>query len=326
MANCTSNFKNGDNSFLNKISLSKGKIDQLIVSRNNLRERIRTFLENKNVNSPKFYRQGSYAHGTLTKPLDGDYDIDDGIYIDLSGFESEPSTRTVHNWIAEAVEGYTNTSPIDKEPCVRAIFKAGYHVDLPVYKIVSSNGSNSYNLAKKSAGWVQSDPRAMNDWFQKKVNESSYQLRRLTKYFKAWKDYQQSKSGIKMPSGLTLSILVGEEFCSDPREDVSFLETSRAIYARLSESDAIWKPYEPTENMREYLTDNQFDNFKTSLLKIVDIESKTILEDSSEKAAEEWRKILGDRFPVYRDDDENGSKAHQYEKQAIIGTTVKSAS
>ena len=175
MADCSRNFNNGDECYRNKITLGSEKEDQLRTSRNALRKKIMAYLEKKGAEDIKFYRQGSYAHHTIINPLDGDYDIDDGVYMDLSGFEKEPSTKTIHNWIADAVEGHTQTPPNDREPCIRAIFKAGYHVDLPAYKVMKENGKDVYYLAKKSAGWENSNPRAMTDWFNGQVKEKSLQ-------------------------------------------------------------------------------------------------------------------------------------------------------
>jgi len=325
MADCTRNFKSIEDCYLTKISLSSQKEDQLRTSRDALREKIRTYLKEKGIDDPRFYRQGSYAHRTMINPLSGDYDIDDGVYLDLSEFDEEPSTRTIHRWISEAVEDHTQTPPKDKEPCVRAIFKAGYHVDLPAYKIEKNgDGSEKYHLAKKTCGWVASDPRAMTRWFQNQVKEKSEQVRRLIKYFKGWRDYRSTRSATKLPSGLTLTILACEQYQSDPRDDISFTETARSILSRLRLSDAIWKPYQPTENMRDYLSDAQFEHFLDELEKLVSTGDDALEEESTEKAAKEWQKVLGDRFPVIEDPEE-GSKAKKFERQAIVGTTVRSA-
>jgi hypothetical protein len=325
MANCSKNFKNGDDSYLSKITLSSTKEDQLVKSRNALREKIRSYLKDKGIKNPKFYRQGSFVHRTIIAPLDGDYDIDDGTYVDLTGFDSEPSTITIHNWIAEAVDGHTETSPKDKEACVRAIFKAGYHVDLPTYKIIIENDNEIYYLAKKKAGWEQSNPMAITNWFQDKIKKNSEQVRRLIKYFKGWKDYRKTKSSIKLPSGLTLTILCCEEYQSDIRDDISFCETARAVLNRLKVNDEIWKPYNPTENLRRYLTDPQFDNFLKELENLISKGDKAIGEESLKKSSESWREALGDRFPIIEDPDDNQSKGKKFEKPAIIGTTVRSA-
>jgi hypothetical protein len=327
MADCSKNFYGSKDSYINKISLDTTKKDKLRTSRNALREKIKSYLKEKGVKNPRFYMQGSYAHKTLIIPLNGDYDIDDGTYIDLIDFEKEPTTRTVHNWIVEAVEGHTQTPPKDKEPCVRAIFKDGYHVDLPIYKCEQAgDDKEKYYLAKKSAGWEESNPRAMTDWFQAQVKNNSEQLRRLVLFFKGWRDFRMDRTSKKLPSGFTLTILACEEYQSDIREDISFLETSRAIHRRLQLNEEIWKPYEPTENMRDYITDSQFRNFMKELETIIQVGDKAIAEKNQKKGAEEWQSIFGERFPVFDDPEDNeSSEGEKFKSRAIIGTTFKSA-
>lgn len=328
MANCNDNFQKGKNSFLSKITLEPDKKEHLRVSRDRLRKKIKKKLQEKGAKNIRFRGQGSYAHGTLIAPLDGDYDIDDGVYMDLSGFEKEPATTTIHNWIKEAAKGHTKENPMDKEACVRAIFKADYHVDLPAYKTEKEEGQNdTYYLAKKIAGWEESNPKGMTYWFKEKVKEHTEQVRRIVKYFKAWKDYRNSKTSTKLPNGLTLTILACEEFMSDPRDDIAFCETARNILSRLGDddNDTINKPYEPTENMRDYLSDTQFDHFLSELRQLIDTGEDADDEESQSKAANKWQAVLGDRFPILEESDSDKSEAKAFAGPTIIGSTYRGA-
>jgi len=327
MADCNRNFSGNNDSYSNKITLASDKEEQLRKSRDGLRERIKKHLSGKKVKGVKFYRQGSYAHRTLINPLDGDYDIDDGLYMDLSGFEDEPTTATIHNWVKEAVKGHTKKNPIDKEACVRAVFQAGYHVDIPAYKYEKDdNGNETYYLAKITKGWEESNPRAMTDWFLDQVKTNSEQIRRMVRYFKGWRDYRNTIISSKLPNGLTLTILACEEYQSDIRDDISFLETARTIWERLKKNDSIWKPYKPTQNMRDILSDAQFNKLLEELEHIRKIGDEAIEEESPEKAAKKWQKIFGDRFPVYKDSPKNAkTEGKSFATPAIVGTTVRSA-
>jgi hypothetical protein len=52
---------------------------------------------------------------TIIEPLDGEFDIDDGIYFKV---EAEPlqGINTFHRWIFEAVDGHTNKSLLTSKP------------------------------------------------------------------------------------------------------------------------------------------------------------------------------------------------------------------
>jgi hypothetical protein len=87
MANCDDLFQTFDEN----ISVSSARKKTLRKSRNAIRDRIRKhFKEELKVTVPKFHGQGSYSMDTLVNPLDGcDYDIDDGVYLQHLGDESE---------------------------------------------------------------------------------------------------------------------------------------------------------------------------------------------------------------------------------------------
>ena len=78
MADLSSEF----NTFHDRITLTFGKKDSLRKARNALRDKIRGhFRDQLKLNVPKFRGQGSYAMGTTVNPLDGEFDIDDGVYM-----------------------------------------------------------------------------------------------------------------------------------------------------------------------------------------------------------------------------------------------------
>ena len=93
-------------------------------SRNALRDRIRDKVKEKHDLTAKFYGQGSFATNTIIKPESGDYDVDDGVYF-LYDETPDETPATFHQRVVRAVEGYTDASPVDKNPCVRVSFKAG---------------------------------------------------------------------------------------------------------------------------------------------------------------------------------------------------------
>ena len=119
-------------------------------SRNALRDRIKDKIKKRHDDTAKFYGQGSFATNTIIEPESGDYDVDDGVYF---LYDEAPSTTpaTFHQRVVRAVEGHTDASPLDKNPCVRVSFKAGYHVDLPIYRKI---GDGEPELAHKRDGWL----------------------------------------------------------------------------------------------------------------------------------------------------------------------------
>lgn len=291
MADCYDLFQE----FHDKIGLSSSKKKFLKQARNALREKIKNhFRKEREEESPKFWNQGSYVMSTIVNPLDDEYDIDDGVYLQNIDKDDEkwPSPETVHNWICRAIEGHTDKNPVDKRTCVRVIYSGQYHVDLPIY----GEYKDKYYLAEKGKkGWHLSDPKDLTNWFRNQVKKKGEQSKRIVRYLKAWADHK-SKNG-KLPSGLILTVLVMENYESKERDDVSFGRIIRNIYKSIVDSFVVYNPVDSQEDLAERLTDLQKKTFKNLLSNLLDSASEALKEDNKREACKIWRREFGDRFP-----------------------------
>jgi len=298
MADCHDLFQK----FNDNIKLMPSKSDFLKKGGNAIRDRIRNDFKSMGKSVPKFRTQGSYAMSTIVNPIDGEYDIDDGVYLqDLDPNKSEwPTPDTVHKWIYDAVKKHTKEEPIDKRTCIRVCYSGQYHIDLPIYAIYNSF---PYLAEKGERGWHVSDPRALTNWFKDQVKNEGEQLRRLVRYLKAWAD-NQSRLG-KLPSGLILTILVVNNYEKSDRDDGSFAGTVANIYNQMLGSEAVFNPVDPYERLSDRLTETQINNFRERLSILLDDARDALKENSKQKAAKKWRKEFGDRFPEYKDPDKS---------------------
>ncbi|MED3396347.1 MULTISPECIES: CBASS cGAMP synthase [Bacillus cereus group] len=324
MTNCHKEFGKLDG----KISLSSDKKEDLRTSRDALRKKIKKYFEETlNVKAPLFYGQGSYMMNTTINPLDdGEYDIDDGIYLEhMKQFDEEEwkTPATVHNWIVRAVDKHTSAKPINKGTCVRVKYTKSYHVDFPIY--VKKDGE-APKLAHLYKGWIESDPKEFTKWFNGQVKEKGDQLKRIVRYLKAWKDYKQGD--IKLPSGMVLTVLVANNFVGDypDRDDAALVATAKGIYDTLSEEFSVKRPISPFEELLEDWSDTKEQNFLTKLNSLVNTGQKALDAASQSNAINEWKRMFGDNFP---EGDPEGSKelskAMKTEAPAIIGNHGRSA-
>lgn len=310
MADCDNLFKD----YNNTIKLDESKKKSLRKSRNALREKIRKKFEDKGY-VVKFHWQGSFAMNTIISPKDDDYDVDDGTYI-LQNEEPDVTIETIHRWICEAAEDHTSIAPQDKNPCVRIFFTEGYHVDLVSYY---KPDNDSPRLAHKRDGWIVSDPKAILDWFNQKTDNNG-QLKRLVRYYKTWKD---ELSGT-MPSGIILTILAAKNYVSDDRDDISFLETTKAIKSTLDLNFACWRPTVPYEDLFEGYSDTNKDYFIERLSSLVQSGEEAMLLDNQKDACKKWAKHLGSRFNCsLAEDDYAKSATHNF--PAFIQSDGRSA-
>lgn len=303
MADCHDLFRD----FFEKIKLTSSKKSSLRKSREGIRSRLRTyFKETKKENVPKFKGQGSYYMATTVNPLDGEYDIDDGVYLQNLPKDKKqwPAAETVHGWIKEAVEDHTSTPPEDRTTCVRVIYAGEYHVDLPIYGIYDGN---AYLAVKGDKQWDPSEPIKLGDWFLGRVKKNGEQLRDIVLYLKAWAD----KKPNKMPNGLILTVLTVGNYHADERDDVAFSKTIEGIYAEIEDGFSVKNPIDGSEELTDRLSDTQKSNFKEGLQTLVKSSKEALDEKDEKKASEIWQKEFGDRFSVYQnvEEEEKGGGA-----------------
>lgn len=312
MADCHNLFTD----FNSTIRLNDSKRKSLKKSRKSLRDKIRKFFkeEKEDEIKPKFHGQGSFMLDTIVEPIpevveeDGVektllyYDVDDGVYF-IGDNSERKSVQTYHNWIVEAIDGHTNTPPVDKNTCVRTLFADGHHIDMPIY---FKEEGKTPELAHRAKGWIESDPKSFQEWFEKKVKVYP-QLRRIVRYLKAWSNYRETQRKEKpMVSGFILTILAANNYMSNQRDDIALKETLILIKSSLDASFTCYRPTAPTD---ENLLDGYAhkDYFIQCLSDLIDSAKGALAETNQKKACEKWQKHFGDRFPcnIAKDEDEN---------------------
>ena len=138
-----------------------------------------------------------------------------------------------------------------KRNCVRQVYAAGYHIDIPLYRIVTTKDENDepvahYELASGD-DWTRSDARAVTRWFNSLVGElnagesDGSQMRRITKLTKKFARRAGWKN--KTTSGICITKLVVDHFqYSADRDDKALRETWKAIDKKLQKSTEINHP------------------------------------------------------------------------------------
>lgn len=290
MINCNSLFKE----FRENISIDMTTKKRLKEARDAIREKIKKYLvENLGKNMPLFHQQGSYALNTLIKPIDGEIDLDDGVYLqDFKTIHDAPTSETVHKWIINAIDEHTSLKPEDRQNCVRIKYAGDYHVDIPIY-IIDSN--NCYLARNGSDQWTISDPKKFKEWFYNQVKNQE-QIRDLIIYLKAWTDFKD----IKFP-GFLISILVCKNYVGIPEDDLnSLLSTTRIICAKLKEN-SIFNPVNYEENLLDRFTETQLNNLIEHVEELIKNLEQVTKCQTIEKISKELRKIFGDRVPLKSD-------------------------
>ncbi|MBW3098815.1 cyclic GMP-AMP synthase DncV-like nucleotidyltransferase [Pseudohoeflea coraliihabitans] len=245
-----------------KVTLPTKEQDEMRERRDANRKRLKKGLDKQDKPAPLEHRsQGSYAMKTMVQHSQKDYDIDDGVYFDkedlvgdrgayLSALDARKMVRDALN------DGPFNNAPECRRNCVRVYYNAGYHVDVPVYRRITTEGfikNHHYELA--SSEWKRSDARDVTKWFSDENRDQSpdttngRQLRRVVRQIKKFARSRPSWSG-QILSGFGITKLVTECYKPDAaREDRALHDTMQAMRNRLNGSLVVGHPVTPGETI-----------------------------------------------------------------------------
>ncbi len=211
----------------------------------------------------EFRSQGSYAMKTMVQHPENDYDIDDGVYFDkevLVGERgAEMTALQARQMVRDAIDdGSFKTPPEVRKNCVRVYYASGYHVDLPVYRRVTTKdifGNETYHHELASSEWKRSDARDVTTWYEGENDRQSpddsngRQLRRITRDVKK---YARSRSswGSQVLSGFGITKLITECYRGNAeREDQALYDTMKAMRDRLNYNLVVKDPVTPGDTI-----------------------------------------------------------------------------
>lgn len=192
--------------------------------------------------APKFFTQGSFAYDMLVQPCheNQQLDLDDGLYVIVDYLQDgRPAlvAKMLFQMVEEALaplcaeRGWTLRT--DKQTCVRVELSADAHIDIPIYSAprevaesralanvfaaadVTKRANKEYivlpsdriMLAHRNGTWQQSDPLKLHRWVEGCVERYGEDYRRACRYFKGWRDFTWTKSGL---SSITIMVAVAE--------------------------------------------------------------------------------------------------------------------
>jgi hypothetical protein len=276
---------------------------------------------------PKFRDQGSYEMGTGVKPLNGDYDIDQGVYFPL-GTGDYPDPVVLKRRVRQALDGHTKEVCI-RRSCVTVFYqRAGehlYHVDLAVYVDGSSDADGKARLAKGKENsneayrvWEVSDPQGLKDTiFTKFSGLERDQFRRVVRYLKRWRDFNFPADGNAAPLGIGLTVAAYDDLrpvivdrTAGKADDLAALRSlvgavldrfawvwdadEQQLVRRLS----VFLPVEPRGDLFARMTSKQMAAFEDKLKTLKGALDAASIEVDPVDACEALQLVFGEAFPV----------------------------
>ncbi len=295
-----------------KVTLPQSERTTMRDRRNANRDRLKKDLNDKEKPTQReFKSQGSYAMKTMVQYPNKDYDIDDGVYfvkeVLVGARGAEMTALQARQMVRDALDdGSFKTPPEVHTNCVRVIYEAGYHVDLPVYRRVTTKdifGNETYHHELASSEWKRSDARDVTEWFEKENTAQSpdqdngRQLRRTVRQIKKYTRSRDSWSG-QILSGFGITKLVTECFRGNAgREDSALYDTMKAMRDRLNGNLVVKHPVTPNATITKSDDDATARFLRDRLKEAVDNLAPLFERDCTrEKALKCWDKVFNTSF------------------------------
>ncbi|QRK06580.1 nucleotidyltransferase [Archangium violaceum] len=264
--------------------------------------------DNLPVSFQPFY-QGSYVMGTGIKPLNGHYDLDVGIELDLDPRANDPVK--VKEWVYKAVSEHTARVEW-RRPCITVYYQEAreviYHVDLAILAKAPSSGSLYLALGKQNAlpeqrKWQPDDRKGFMEALERRfTGEDAGQFCRVIRYLKRWKDEHFPIEGKAAPTGLALTVAAYHWFQpvktgwhqSAQYDDLAATTALvRAMRQHFGSRLSLRFPTAPQDDVFARMNDQQMKEFRERLDKL----SGWLEEAARTQSAAPLQRAFGAQFP-----------------------------
>jgi hypothetical protein len=119
-------------------------------------------------------------------------------------------------------------------------------------------------LAVRDKGWLESDPRKIEDWFLEAIRDHGESLRYVCRYLKGWRDFTWKKSSLSSLSLMACAVRIFDDFNGAPpksRHDLALLLVAEQLPRLLAGS--IENPVLDDQLLNEEWSDQERTEFVT---------------------------------------------------------------
>jgi hypothetical protein len=320
-----------------KVTLPDDERTEMRDRRNTNRDRLKRGLKNDEKPAPReFKSQGSYAMRLMVQHDERKYDIDDGVYFnkeDLIGPRGgDMGSAAAREMVRHALDdGSFKKAPECRSKCVRVYYDAGYHVDIPVYRLTATKDAfgNDTELCELAASdWVRSDAREVTSWFDDENTKQSPDTtngRQLRRNARQIKKFARSRSSweTSILSGFGITKLVTECYSKNAsREDESLYYTMKAIRDRLNGNLVVKHPVTPNETITTGYDDPKSRFLRDRLSDAIEwLQPLFESQCTRKKALSCWDKVFSTTFFSDRLEDESSQNDARDSSQASVLTS-----
>ena len=288
------------------VNLNQGRLDRLETAVGAVNDHLK-----KNLTGyQKMERQGSYALGTLIKPVDDNDEYDADIQIVMKHnpkWEPKEYVLEINRTLA-ANKTYADKLRL-KTRCVTVDYAGDFHLD--VVPRVTINGEH-YVCNRIDNKFEETDGTGYRDWANEKNRITGGNLKRVVRLLKYLRDHKNSFTA----KSILLTTLAGNTIkaSDEGKESVSTnADTLVTVLDRIDDylqqhpnMPKIKNPVLATEDFNRHWDQRKYANFRDRVHSYAQTAKQAKDEPSSEKAIKLWRELFGDDFGEGSSGDGNG--------------------
>ena len=257
-------------------------------------------LKNHLTGYQKMERQGSYALGTLIKPVDvnDEYDADIQIVMNPNAnWKAKDYINEVHSTLKQN-KNYADKLRL-KTRCVTVDYARDFHLD--VVPRVTSGGSH-YVCNRTHNRFEKTDGTGYRDWFNEQNRLARGNLKRVVRLLKHLRDHKNNYTA----KSILLTTLAGNAIkpFHEGTESVSTVaDTLVTVLTRMDNylqkhprMPEIRNPVLRTETFNRHWNQAKYANFRTRVNSHARTARRAKEESSSEEAIKIWQELFGEDF------------------------------
>ena len=317
--------ENSFNEFLkNHVNLNQSRLDRLERSVNAVRRVLQSNLDGFR----KISSQGSYAHGTIIKPVQENDEFDADILVFIKDDHFDPTKySTDYVWevyqILKNDDNYKNKLVLNSR-CLTIDYANDYHLDVvPCIE----HGDEKYICNRENKIYEPTDGDGYKTWLTGKnsITNRNY-LKKVVRILKFLRDHKDNFS----ITSILLTTLLGTLIDNADRKIDQFLDFPDSLRTLSNKLDRflqsnpqmprIENPVLPNEDFNRKWNQSKYLDFRQKFHVYNDKINSAFDEKNHDMSVKKWRELFGNEFGILKD---SGSKSNA----AVVGgaTAVFSA-
>ena len=279
-----------------EVNLNRIRLDRLETSAGAVND----YLKGNLSGYQKMERLGSYALGTLIKPVDDNDEYDADIQIVMNPnpkWEAKDYVLAINRTLA-GNKTYANQLTL-KARCVTVDYSGDFHLD--VVPRVTIDGKH-YICNRHDNKFEETDGTGYRDWFNEKDRITGDNLKQVVRLLKYLRDHKNSFTA----KSILLTTLAGNAITSSDEGTAAVntvVDTLDTVLSRMNEylqqhpnMPDIKNPVLSTENFNRHWDQRRYANFRNRIQSYARTAKQARAEPLAENAIEPWRHLLGESF------------------------------